>query len=147
MTYRQTLRAFVKQAYGEDMLKRWEPVEENLAEADEQTVVFGFSGVDPATRDFLFELVDKIRRDESDLQLRLGMFAYVWALQAAEGLSQFADFNSDGGGHSRDWYMAKRTLSNLGPSQKLVIWAHNAHIAHGSSRYRTSGDEIGRAHV
>jgi erythromycin esterase len=142
VTYRQTVGSFLKQAYGEDLIKRWEPVEKNLAEADAQTVVFGFSGVDPATRAFLFELVEKLRRDESSLQPRFGMFAYDWALQAAEGLSQFADFNTGEDGRSRDWYMAKRTLSELAPSQKLVLWAHNAHVAHAASRYRTTGDEL-----
>ncbi len=63
------------------------------------------------------------------------------ALDAARDLSQFADFNAEGGAgnHSRDWYMAANVMAALGPKTRIVFWAHNSHAAHTSPTSTATG--------
>jgi erythromycin esterase len=142
---RETLRAFLGRAYGDDILKRWAPAERELAAADEQTAVFGDSGVDGATRQLLLEIVAMMKLDAPILKSRFGAPAFDSAMEAAQTLLEFADFNSGSGAvikHSRDWYMAARVLRALqehGASAKAVYWAHNAHVVHPIGSDRTAG--------
>jgi erythromycin esterase len=142
---RETLRAFLGRAYGEDLLKLWTPAERELAAADEQTAVFGDSGVNAGTRQLLLEIVAVLELDAPILRSRFGALEVESAMEAAQTLAEFADFNSDSGGainHSRDWYMAARVLRALqsaGPSAKVVYWAHNAHVTHPPGSNRTTG--------
>ena len=140
---RETLRAFIGRAYGEDLLKRWAPAERDLAAADEQTAVFGDSGVDAASRQLVLEIVAMLELDAPLLRSRFGAPAVDSAMQAARTLAEFSDFNAGAGAinHSRDWYMATRVLRALeeSPSTKVLYWAHNAHVTHRQSSYRTTG--------
>ena len=142
---RETLRAFIARAYGEELLKRWVAAEKDLAAADEQTFVFGDSGVDAATRLLLLEIVAMLDLDAPLLKSKFGEDAVESASRAARMLAEFSDFNSGGGGtinHSRDWYMATRVLRALqekGPSAKAIYWAHNAHVVHPPGSNRTTG--------
>lgn len=142
---RETLREFLGRAYGEALLKRWTVAERELAAADEQTAVFGDSGVDAATRQLLLEIVAMMKLDAPILTNRFGASTFNSALEAAQTLTEFADFNSGGNSaihHSRDWYMAARVLRVLqekGASAKAVYWAHNAHVVHPPGSDRTAG--------
>ena len=142
---RETLRAFLSQAYGEALLKRWTVAERELVAADEQTAVFGDSGVDAPTRQLLLEIVAMMKLDAPILTSRFGAPSYNSALEAAQILTEFADFNSGADAvinHSRDWYMAARVvrvLQEKGMSAKAVYWAHNAHIVHPPGSNRTAG--------
>ncbi|MGH9948647.1 MAG: erythromycin esterase family protein [Pyrinomonadaceae bacterium] len=142
---RETLRVFLSRAYGEDLMKRWTAAERELAAADEQTAVFGDSGVDAATRQLLLEVVAGMKLDAPILKSRFGALAFDSALEAAQTLAEFADFNSGSDAaisHSRDWYMAARVLRALqekGASAKVVYWAHNAHVVHPPKSDRTTG--------
>jgi erythromycin esterase-like protein len=86
-----------------------------------------------------------MRLDAPILKRRFGALAFDSALEAAQTLLEFADFNSGSAGvvnHSRDWYMAARVLRALeeqGASTKAVYWAHNAHVAHPPGSNRTTG--------
>jgi erythromycin esterase len=142
---RKTLGEFLVRAYGEEMRKRWEPVERELAAADEQTAVFGDSGVDASARQMLLEMAARLELDAPILNQKFGDSAVRSAIEAARILAEFADFNSNSPGginHSRDWYMAGRVLRALdegGPAAKVIYWAHNAHVAHPPGSERTSG--------
>jgi len=143
---RETLRDFLSRAYGEGLMQRWTAAEQELAAADEQTAVFGDSGVDVATRTLLLEIVAMMELDAPILNRRFGEPALDSAMGAARLLTEFADFNSGGGAainHSRDWYMALRVLRALhenGASAKAVYWAHNAHVVHRPDSDRTAGE-------
>lgn len=142
---RETLRAFLSRAYGEDLLKRWATVERELAAADEQTAVFGDSGVDPGARQSILEIIAMLNLDAPILKTRFGVKAFESALESAQILAEFADFNSGSGAfinHSRDWYMAARVLRALQEkkaSAKAVYWAHNAHVVHPPGSDGTTG--------
>ena len=141
---RATLREFLSRAYGEGLMQRWTATEQELAAADEQTAVFGDSGVDAATRTLLLEIVAMMELDAPILIRRLGEPAFDSAIRAARLLAEFADFNSGGNAainHSRDWYMAVHVLRALqdGASAKAVYWAHNAHVVHRPDSDRTAG--------
>ena len=142
---RETLRAFLGRAYGEDFLKRWAATETELAAADEQTAVFGDSSVDASARQMLLEIVAMLNLDAPILKSKFGAAAFESATEAARILAEFADFNSGASSainHSRDWYMAARVLRQLhetGASAKVVYWAHNAHVAHTVASYKTVG--------
>ena len=142
---RETLRAFLSQAYGEALLKRWTVAERELSAADEQSAVFGDSGVDAPTRQLLLEIVAMMKLDAAFLTNRFGAPAYDSAMEAARILAEFADFNSGADAaikHSRDWYMAARVLRALqekGVSAKAVYWAHNAHVVHRPNSNSTAG--------
>jgi erythromycin esterase len=128
---RAVLRSFLRQAYGDSVLVRWNAAETELAAADEQTAVFGDSSVDPSVRQFLFELLANLTLDASILEARHGRDPVAAARRAATNLAQFADFNSgvrDAFSHSRDWYMAADILEAAATS-RVVYWAHNAHVA------------------
>lgn len=146
VTYRQTLRDFISRAYGEALIKRWTPVEEDLAAADQQVQVFGDSGVETTTRQLLLDIIASMKLDAPILKSRFGASTFESAFDAAQALAEFADFNSGGRNaainHSRDWYMAARVLRALeskGRSAKAVYWAHNAHVAHPGSDRTTGG--------
>jgi len=142
---REILRTFIERAYGEQLLKRWAPAEMDLAAADEQTFVFGDSGVDAATRGLLWEIVAALDLDAPLLRSKFGDDAVDSARRAARTLAEFSDFNSGAGGaikHSRDWYMTARVLRALqqkGPAAKAIYWAHNAHVVHPAGSNRTAG--------
>jgi erythromycin esterase len=148
---RRTLGEFLGRAYGEALMQRWATAERELTAADEQTAVFGDSGVDAATRALLMEIVAMLELDAPLLMRRLGEPAVGSALEAARLLAEFADFNSGGGAainHSRDWYMATRVLQALdatGASTKAVYWAHNAHVVHRPGSDRTAGELLRNA--
>jgi erythromycin esterase len=123
-----TLSAFLKQAYGADLLLRWRAAEKELVAADEQTAVFGDSSVKAEVRQFLVELQSMIERDAPLLRPRFGA-AVDDALEAARTLTAFADFNSGAPDtRSRDWHMAAAVMRALN-NQRAVYWAHNAHVA------------------
>src|SRR4051794_3283076 len=125
---RDTLRVFLQQAYRGDLLTRWHDAENELAAADEQTAVFGDSGVKPEVRSFLFELQSMIERDEPLLRARFGA-SVDGAREAARTLAAFADYNANApGNRSRDWHMAAN-VTRAASSQRAVYWAHNAHVA------------------
>lgn len=142
---RETLSDFLGRAYGEDILKRWMAAERELAAADEQTAVFGDSGVDVRARQSILEIAAMLKLDAPILKIRFGAKAFESALESAQILAEFADFNSGSGAlinHSRDWYMAARVLRAVQEkeaSAKAIYWAHNAHVVHPPGTDRTTG--------
>jgi erythromycin esterase len=141
----KTLRAFLSQAYPAELMAKWEAAERELTAADEQTLVFGDSGISAPTRQLLLEIVAMLELDAPLLIRRFGAVDQAAALEAARRLAEFADFNSQSSGainHSRDWYMAARVLRALdatGPKAKAIYWAHNAHVTHPPDSVLTSG--------
>jgi erythromycin esterase len=144
---RETLGRFIAEAHDDPALaKRWSAAAAELAAADEQSFVFGDSGVNAATRQFLLELNAAFVVDAAILRARFGA-EFTAARDAAETLLEFADFNSDGEAgalsRSRDWYMAGRVLRAIhegGPRGKAVYWAHNAHVVHRKGSTRAAGE-------
>jgi len=129
---RETLAAFVQDAYGTSFGAVWTAALRDLAAADEQTAVFGDSSVAPATRQIVFALVALLNLDEAILRARFGAAVVARARRAAAIVAQFADFNSgasDPAAHSRDWYMAANVLAAMPAGRRGVYWAHNAHVA------------------
>src|SRR6185312_15971410 len=112
---RQMLSKFLAEAYGDKFAERWKPVAAELDAADTQTAVFGDSGVSPATRTAVLEAFALLTADRAALSRRLGAARVDAALDAARDLSQFVDFNAEGGlgNHSRDWYMAGNIIAAL----------------------------------
>lgn len=142
---RRNLGPFLEKAYGERAAKRWKEAEAELAAADEQTAVFGDSGVNAETKQFLTEVNAMLDVDASLLRARYGN-GFETAREAARTLLEFADFNSSGEGavinHSRDHYMAGRILRSLeeaGAEAKAVYWAHNSHVVHPKDSTRSAG--------
>jgi erythromycin esterase len=142
---RDVLGRFIELAYAANVLSRWKEAEKELVAADAQTLVFGDSGVNAATKQFLLEINSMLALDSAVLEARFGI-QLAAAKEAASTLLEFADFNSNGEGttinHSRDWYMANRVLRSLqlnGTSSKVVYWAHNSHVAHPARSTRTAG--------
>jgi erythromycin esterase len=142
---REVLRGFIGRAYGDNALNRWSIAEKDLTAADEQTFVFGDSRVDPATRQFLLDLLAMLELDAPLLNIKFGKETVESAKRAAQMLAEFSDFNSNSSGaisHSRDWYMATRVLRAMqekGTSTKTVYWAHNAHVVHLPGSSGTTG--------
>ena len=142
---RETLRSFLQRAYPPEVAKQWTEVEKELNDADEQTPVFGDSGVNNKAVSFVVELLAKLSLDAPILRARFGEDAFQEAWEAAKALTEFSDFNSGGNGplaHSRDWYMAAeilRAIQNSATSSKAIYWAHNAHIASTRARYQPTG--------
>jgi erythromycin esterase len=142
---RDIVDQFIVKAYPETVVKRWKEILVDLSAADEQHLVFGDSGINSTTKQFLQELNAMFEVDEPVLKIRFS--SQVEAAQgAAKTLLEFADFNSSGEGgsisHSRDWYMANRVLRSLqdaGTSSKAIYWAHNAHVVHPTGSTRTAG--------
>lgn len=141
---RLTLGRFLVEAYGNPVIESWKTAEAELAAADEQTFVFGDSGVNASTKRFLVEVNAMLDADAGVLRARHGKRLEA-AREAARSLLEFADFNSNGEGatitHSRDWYMANRILRSLEGSTtaKAVYWAHNAHVAHPKGSTSSAG--------
>jgi len=142
---RRELGPFLAKTYGERVGRRWQEAELELSAADEQTAVFGDSGVNGATKQFLLEVNAMLDLDAAILRQRYPGESDA-AREAARALLEFADFNSSGEGgvisHSRDHYMAARILRSLeerGAGAKAVYWAHNAHVVHPKSSLRTTG--------
>ena len=155
---RATLARFIASAYrGTDVERAWQAASAELAAADEQSFVFGNSGVNAATWAFLSRLVTE--RDSGAAAWRNA--APAARSDAAEALSiliEFAAFNADGDigdvPRSRDTYMARRVLHALefdDSTAKVVYWAHNAHVVHSKGSTRTAGGilrgEMGHAYV
>ncbi|HEX8244434.1 MAG TPA: erythromycin esterase family protein [Longimicrobium sp.] len=145
---RAALREVVARGYSADTAAWFRAMDADLAAADSQALVFGDSGVDPATRRSLFELMSRLDLDAPLLAPRVGAAALAQAREAAAHLAQMADFNAtdaNRGGRSRDAYMAAnllRALAELPPGARAVFWAHNAHVAAPPGRQpgaRTSG--------
>lgn len=141
---RPVLGQFLLKAYGDRVIEPWKAAEAELAAADEQTFVFGDSGVDASTKRFLLEASAMLDADAGVLRARYGEQLDA-ARDAARILLEFADFNSGGEGatitHSRDWYMANRILRSLEGSAatKAVYWAHNSHVAHPKGSTGSAG--------
>lgn len=138
------LGSFLDQAYGETVRERWAAASAELRIADEQTAVFGNSDVSGPSRAFAIELHLRLRDDEVILKRRLPAADVDRAIAVSRDLAQFADFNGgeQGLSQSRDWYMALnvvRALNEAPAGAKMVFWAHNAHVAHSSVRYKPSG--------
>jgi len=143
---REILTAFVQGAYSSQVFEQWNAIMKELDAADEQTPMFGDSGVSDKTARFTTELFAKLTLDAPILQERFGQATYQQAWQAAKDLAEFSDFNSEGTNvliHSRDWYMAAEVLRGLeaspGSGKKVVYWAHNAHVTHTGARYQPTG--------
>ncbi|HWA92866.1 MAG TPA: erythromycin esterase family protein [Rhizomicrobium sp.] len=138
---RATLVRFLADAYGDKFAERWKPVAAELDAADEQTTVFGDSGVSAATRAAVLEASALLAADHASLTRKFGAARVEAALDAARDLVQFADFNGGGGliNHSRDWYMAGNVMAALGAKNRIVFWAHNAHVAHTSPTSTATG--------
>ena len=142
---RRLLGPFLATAYGERAAKRWKEAEAELTAADEQTAVFGDSGVNAETKQFLLEVNAMLDVDASLMRARYGN-GFETAREAARTLLEFADFNSSGEGavinHSRDHYMAGRILRSVeeaGAGANAVYWAHNSHVAHPKGATRSAG--------
>jgi erythromycin esterase len=141
---RLILGQFLVRAYGDPVIEPWTAAEAELAAADEQTFVFGDSGVDASAKRFLLEASAMLDADAGVLRARYGE-QFEAARDAARILLEFADFNSNGEGatinHSRDWYMANRILRSLEGSAatKAVYWAHNSHVAHPKGSISSAG--------
>ena len=145
---RDSLAAFLSRAYGSDLMARLAPMFREFAAADSQTLVFGNSNIDSASRAASIELLTRLDLDAPVLKSRFGSAIVEANLGAARQLAQFAEFNSSGAGsvnRSRDYFMALNLFAALeksGPTSKAVFWAHNAHVAHPGGRSasaRTSG--------
>lgn len=141
---RRLLAAFLARAYGEAATAAWATHSAELQAADEQTAVFGDSGTSAALRDFLQQVVGQLTTDGPLLRARHGDVEYGAAIEAAQNISAFVDFNAGGGtfGHSRDWYMANAVLRamNEAPARpKTIYWGHNAHVSAAATRWGPTG--------
>ena len=141
---RQRFTSFIADAYGADAAKRWRDVAAELAAADEQTEVFGDSGVSSGSRQAVLEVAALLEQDRPLLQARLGAERTEQALADIRDLAQFVDFNGAGAAitsHSRDWYMAINVLSALGEDRqrKGIYWGHNSHVSAASTRWGPTG--------
>ena len=137
--------SFLVRAYGAEAGAHWAPIARELAAADSQVLVFGNSDVHGSAHHALFELMTRLQLDAPLLSVRLGSATVDSARAYVGQLVEFADFNAGDDStiirnHSRDWYMAARVLtalSELRPREKVVYWAHNAHV------YAPSGRQFG----
>jgi erythromycin esterase len=136
---RDSLRAFLLRAYGEEVVTRLAPMFSEFAAADSQVMVFGNSDVDSVSRQTILAVNAMLDLDAPMLSQRFGSESVASARMIARDLAQVADFN--GGGppvsHSRDFYMAANILSEMqqfGPRAKTIFWAHNAHVSHPSGQ-------------
>ncbi|HEY0114439.1 MAG TPA: erythromycin esterase family protein, partial [Allosphingosinicella sp.] len=141
---RERLAAFLAEAYGADAAAAWAPAAADLAAADEQTAVFGDSGVSAPTRVAALEALSFLHQDAPLLVARFGAARIQDALASARDIAQFSDFNGGGGAlsHSRDWYMAINTLAalaELGGQAKAVYWGHNSHVSAAPTRWGPTG--------
>lgn len=135
------LEHFLERAYGPDVAAEWRMHADELTAADEQTDIFGYSGVSVSLRQFLQHIALQLASDGPLLRSRFDNQAYEQAMEAARDLAAFADFNSRGGviSHSRDWYMALGIARAIeeGGRPKTIFWSHNAHVSiaahHGDS--------------
>jgi len=152
------LAGFIADAYrGTEVEEAWPAAAAELVAADQQSFVFGDSGVDAAT----WKLLARLTADRDSGALPWRNAPAGGRAEAAEALSiltEFAAFNSGGdiGGvpRSRDTYMARRVLRAMkrgGASEMAVYWAHNAHVVHTKGSTRTAGgvlrQELGLAYV
>jgi erythromycin esterase len=135
---RDALAALVARAYPPEVAGRVAALLQRMAVAD--TRALGFHRVDVSAEDArsLQQLVGSLEVRRPLLTARLGETPVDDAIAGARALAQFAEFNGDGPGHSRDWMMAANLLRELGRGARAVVWAHNAHVAHAVSR---RGDE------
>jgi erythromycin esterase-like protein len=131
---RGAMGPMLERAYGESARETWGRTAGELAKADEQTQVFGDSGIGPSTSALLQTLAARLEADAPLLKSRLGRPDYDKLLSYARELAAFADFNSGGAwpSRSRDWYMALgilRALEEGGSNAKAVFWGHNSHVS------------------
>lgn len=144
----EQLGRFLEQAYGPDVGTEWRVQAEELVAADEQTDIFGYSGVGGTLRQFLQHIAFQLAADGPLLRTRFGDRIYEQAMEAARDVAAFADFNSRDGtiSHSRDWYMALGILRAIeeGSSPKTIFWAHNAHVSVASDQRNTTGAMLKR---
>jgi erythromycin esterase len=135
------LGRFLERAYGDGVHAEWRAQAEELSAADEQTDVFGYSGVSGALRQFLQHIAFQLTSDDPLLRERFGDQDYEQALEAARDMAAFADFNSrdETVSHSRDRYMALGILRAVeeGGRPKTIFWAHNAHVSAAPSENST----------
>ena len=137
---RDSLSAFLGRAYGSDFVGKLAPMFREFATADSQTLVFGDSNIDSATRAASIELLATLDLDAPVLVSRFGDAAVRANRDVARQLVEFAEFNSSGSGivnRSRDYFMALNlfdALARAGAKTKAVYWAHNSHVAHPPNR-------------
>jgi len=134
------LSAFIAAAYGNAAADAWKPFAREFAEADEQTAVFGDSGVSSAAKAAVSQLLFRLEQDRELLAGRTPNIAN--AVMTARDLAQFADFNGRGDemSRSRDWYMARNVLAAIADDPrhpKALYLGHNAHVA--AARPSSSG--------
>lgn len=140
--WRNEVPQLLERAYGPALVQQWRTHELELAAADEQTQVFGDSGVAEPTRDFLQDLHSRLIHDAPLLKPRIGSADFDRLIDQVRDLAAFADFNAGNGAmmKSRDWYMAVATLRALEPGQaKGVYWAHNSHISNAATSWGPTG--------
>jgi erythromycin esterase len=155
---RAALARFIAVAYrGTEVEELWPAVAAELAAADEQSFVFGDSGVNAETWRLLSRLVAD--RESNAAPWRNAPAARrADATEALSILAEFAAFNANGDigdvPRSRDVYMARRVLRALdrdGATEKAIYWAHNAHVVHPTGATRIAGSvlrqELGLAYV
>lgn len=143
------LGRFLEQAYGPEVAAEWHMQADELAAADEQTDIFGYSGVSGSLRQFLQHIALQLAFDGPLLRTRFGNQVYEQATEAARDLAAFADFNSRDGviSHSRDWYMALGIARAIeeGARSKTIFWGHNAHVSAAADGRDTTGAVLKRA--
>jgi erythromycin esterase len=137
---RDSLSAFLKRAYGPDLMAKLAPMFREFAAADSQTLVFGDSDIDSATLAASMELLATLDLDATVLTSRFGNAAVQASRESTRQLVEFAEFNSSSSGivsRSRDYFMALNLLdavARAGGKTKAIYWAHNAHVAHPENR-------------
>jgi erythromycin esterase len=147
---REQVGAFLEQAYGSEFAATWRDRVQELANADEQTRIFGNSDMSSGLRSFLEEVAAKLSADGPLLRRRFDARRYDEALAGARDLAAFADFNNVEGAipHPRDWYMALAIAAAIerDPARpKAVYWAHNAHVATAATRWGPTGAVLRQA--
>jgi erythromycin esterase len=152
---RATVARYVADRYRDtDMERAWRAAAAELAAADEQSFVFGDSGVSVKTWKLLSRLWDDVRKSmplRTPLRPTDRRFEVFKALNI---LYAFAAFNADGdignAPRSRDVHMAHSILARGlrdggvpglydADMRKVVFWAHNAHVAHPKGATRIAG--------
>jgi erythromycin esterase len=146
---RNALGPLLKRAFGQQLPSDFDEALKEVAAADEQTAVFGDSGVSTKTRDFFQLLLARLATDAPILRSSLGDADYERTLDYTSELAAFTDFNADSSNlaRSRDWYMALETLRAVGdgPPVKAIYWGHNAHVSTASASNGTTGAILRRA--
>ena len=91
--------------------------------------------VDPAVKDAVVDLVVQFDRNRPSWSEVTGADDWAVARQHAQLLQRWVEANADGGARYtavRDSTMAENVrwiLEREGPDAKLIVWAHNSHVA------------------